>query len=254
MLITYFLGGTIDMKKCKFRIENTISEFSELPDNVEFIISMKTKLKANADTVKQALTEEGYPKCKVKPDGTIMWYSKKKSPSLKFRLPEFTDVEKTTSIVGFAKEFPQILSHPFDKAVGKVRIESSHEIDFEEPSIDGKNRIFPSVSFKKMLKVSKINQVEFKGETVLDFKNKNYKNIFDVINNITPVKELLVSLKPLISNLYSLKVITPQFSISINYHPGIDLTIFPKYLVRKDIKIVPLLFDNITELIEMTTP
>ena len=75
-----------------------------------------------------------------------------------------------------------------------------------------------------------------------------------MINNITPVKELLVSLKPLISNLYSLKVITPQFSISINYHPGIDLTIFPKYLVRKDIKIVPLLFDNITELIEMTTP
>ena len=42
MLITYFLGGTIDMKKCKFRIENTISEFSNyliLP------ISMKTKLK-----------------------------------------------------------------------------------------------------------------------------------------------------------------------------------------------------------------
>ena len=135
-----------------------------------------------------------------------------------------------------------------------MRIESSQEIDFEEQSIDGKNRIFPSVSFKRILRISKINQVDFKGKKILDFKNNNYKNIFDIIDKIIQLKELSVVLKPLISNLYSFKVITPKFTISINYHPGIDLTIFPKYLVRKDIKIVPLLFDNITELLKVTTP
>lgn len=253
MLTTYFLGGLINLDKCGFVVSNTVSEFSELPNNTEFLISLQTKLKAEPTVVKKALTTKGYPKCKVKPNGVIMWYSKKSAPCKKFRLPQFTDLKKSSSIVGFHKNLKDLLNHPLNKTIGKVRIETTKEIEFNDSAIDSKSRLYPSVSVKKMFKLKKIDTIEYKKETILDFKNKNYKNIFELVENIIPLKELSMVLKPLITSIDSLKIITPELSISINFKPGIKFSILPNYQVRANIEISPLIFDNLSELVDLTS-
>ena len=248
MLTTYFLGGAIKIQNCKTRFEGTKTKGSQLPKDIDYIISIDTQLRATPEEVKKALSLKGYPKCRVDSSGTIVFYSKTSKPCTKFKCPDLSQVEKdSTSLMGMKKDLDSYLKQKMTDSPGLVRIETTEPIEFKEAAISSKDRIYPSISLAKALKYSKLGKLQFKGKQVLDANNCTSKSIIDVLGEVQEFRQLIEQMKPLVKTCIGWKFITNDATVTFKSNPGIKLDIFPKY-GESIVPLVPLIFDCLTEL------
>lgn len=250
MLTTYFLGGLIDYKNCKTRVDATKSSGDKLPDGVEYIISVDAELKKSPKEVKKAFSAKGYPRCKVNDLGCIVWFSKNTSEE-KFKLPEMkNELIDSTTIVGFKQPMFDFLNQSMSKSPGRVRIESSASIKFKDEPLNLKDRIYPSLSISRLLKFSKVSKIQFRNQILIDTKDSGDKSIIDAMSSVSEFRQLITNSRPFIKSIRGLKIITKDATVTIKIHHGFHLDWFPQFNETPNDDIPPLMFDCLSEIIE----
>ena len=76
-LQTFQLGGLVSFAQCQTIIDSVIQPSTNLPSELEFMLTIKAELKGDYKKIKRALSESTYPKCRVQ-EGSIVFFSKKR--------------------------------------------------------------------------------------------------------------------------------------------------------------------------------
>tara|TARA_Y100000389_G_C17467268_1_gene526787 strand:- start:3297 stop:4040 length:744 start_codon:yes stop_codon:yes gene_type:complete len=219
-LQTFQLGGLVSFAQCQTIIDSVIQPSTNLPSELEFMLTIKADLKGDYKIIKRALSESKYPKCRVQ-EGSIVFFQKKDVKSPAFQIPDKVKIQvntvKTTRI-GFKKTYSELLQLRVDQSVGKARIESTdgNVIHDSVIGVKGDRGIYPSVSFWKILqKIQLTDEVE----------DKTAKFI-NIIYNSTDICQIIEGLRPFISSISGFIFTTSKYSVTINF------TSFPINLLK----------------------